>query len=153
MGSLMTSNKPYLIRALHEWILDNELTPYVLVDTQLSGMQVPEEYIQGNQIVFNLTPGIVTNLVVSNEAIQFEARFAGRLRKVYFPIKAVAAIYAKENGEGTAFEVEIEAPQPPHSEAPSVISETEESSQDNQDEPSKTSQKPQLRIVKGDDDS
>ena len=105
----MTSTKPYLIRAFNEWILDNQLTPYLLINAEHPHVLVPKEYVQDGKIVFNITPGIVSTLSVTNEALEFDARFSGRQKHIYAPMSAVIAIYAKENGRGMVFEPEEEA--------------------------------------------
>lgn len=99
----MTSTRPYLIRALHEWILDNGLTPYLVVDAGNPDAHVPREYVDAGKIVFNVSPGAAHHLVLGNEAIEFGARFGARTMQIAVPITAVLAIYAKENGQGLIF--------------------------------------------------
>ena len=108
----MTPSRPYLTRALYEWILDNDFTPYVLVDATLVGVQVPTEHVKNGQIVLNVSPGAVRDLLIDNEAVQFNARFGGVPQNIYVPIMAVVAIYAKENGQGMVFGHEAGAPDP-----------------------------------------
>lgn len=108
----MTPSRPYLMRALFEWVLDNESTPYVLVDANIMGVQVPQEYVQDGQIVLNISPTAVQGLLINNEAMSFNARFAGVTQNIYVPIVAVLAIYAKETGEGMVFGSEAGAPDP-----------------------------------------
>jgi stringent starvation protein B len=102
----MRSSRPYLVRALHEWISDNGLTPYLLVNATIPGCQLPETYVKDGRIVFNTALDVVEDLVLDNEAINFTARFSGVPTHIYVPIEAVVAIYAKENGEGMAFSEE-----------------------------------------------
>jgi stringent starvation protein B len=102
-GINMTSNKPYLLRALNEWILDNELTPHIIVDVHAQGVEVPEQAIQDGKLVLNIAPQATQNLVVGNDCITFQARFSGTPFKIYLPIDAVMAIYARENGQGMMF--------------------------------------------------
>ncbi len=102
----MTSNRPYLLRALHEWILDNGLTPYILVDASVSGVQVPTEYVREDSIVLNISPDAIRELVISNEWVQFNARFNGQAMNVAVPMPAVQAIYARENGQNMVFTTE-----------------------------------------------
>ena len=112
----MNSNRPYLLRALSEWILDNACTPHVVVDAGGSQVSVPEEFVKDGQIILNIRPDAVRNLVVSNEAISFEARFAGVPRQIYVPMENIIAIYAQENGQGMVFggeSVPTDPPQPP----------------------------------------
>lgn len=102
----MSSNRPYILRALHEWIVDNDCTPYMVANTALEGVEVPMQYAQNGQIVLNLSPRAVVALQISNEAVSFNARFGGVARDVYVPIAAVMGIYARENGQGIVFEPE-----------------------------------------------
>ncbi len=102
----LTPRRPYLVRAFYEWLVDNELTPHLVVDATLPGVQVPEEFIQDGQIILNIAPRAVGNLEMSNEAITFNARFGGKPHSVIAPLYAVHAIYARENCAGTMFEPE-----------------------------------------------
>ena len=102
----MQSQRPYFIRAIHEWVCDNNWTPYLLVDTSIAGVFVPLEYAQDGQIVLNVSPAACQNLSLDNEVIEFSARFAGQPRQLYVPVSAVLAIYAKENGQGMFFDPE-----------------------------------------------
>ncbi len=99
----MTPSQPYLVRAIYEWIVDNELTPYVLVNAESDASQVPRQYVENGKIVLNLGPVAVDDLEMANEYIAFNARFGGKAMNVSFPISAVLAIYAKENGQGMVF--------------------------------------------------
>jgi stringent starvation protein B len=104
----MSANRPYLIRAFYEWIVDNDCTPYLVVDAVAPGVKVPAQFIQNGQIVLNVLPSAVANLQLGNDAITFNARFGGQPFSLYIPSKAVLAIYAKENGAGTVFTLEEE---------------------------------------------
>lgn len=99
----MTSSKPYLIRGLYEWLLDNDATPYVLVDTGNDAVTIPQGIASDGKVVLNLSPGAIQNLEMTNEYLSFSARFNGVAQDVYCPIASVLAIYAKENGEGMMF--------------------------------------------------
>jgi stringent starvation protein B len=99
----MTSSRPYLVRAIHEWILDNEMTPHLLVDIEGDGVDVPAQQGQNGKIVLNISPEAVEGLMLGNDAIGFRARFGGIAKDVYVPIDSVLAIYAKENGRGMVF--------------------------------------------------
>lgn len=99
----LTSTKPYLVRALYEWILDNGLTPHLLVDAQYPGTQVPPEFVQDGQIVLNLAPTAVRNLVIGNDRIHFGARFGGVARELSVPSEAVLGIFTRENHQGMVF--------------------------------------------------
>jgi stringent starvation protein B len=96
----MTSNRPYLLRAVHEWICDNGLTPYVVADATQPDLRVPPQAISEGRVVLNLAPRAVTHLEIGNDAITFMARFGGVSHAVTLPIAAVQAIYARENGQG-----------------------------------------------------
>jgi len=102
----MTPNQPYLLRAFYEWIVDNNLTPYIVVDAHYAGTQVPQEFVQDGQIVLNMSPASTSNLQLGLQDIMFDARFGGVPRNIVVPCPAVLAIYAKENGAGTVFTVE-----------------------------------------------
>ena len=100
----MTSSKPYLVRALYEWILDNDNTPYILVDTYGPGISIPPGIAnEEGKVVLNLAPGAIDNLQMSNEAISFSARFNKVSEDIYCPMASLLAIYARENGEGMMF--------------------------------------------------
>jgi len=99
----MTSNRPYLLRAIYDWISDNGLTPYVLVDAAHVGVKVPAHVIKNGQVVLNLAMRAVANLDLGNDRISFEARFSGVSQSIVIPIQAVLALYAQENGQGMMF--------------------------------------------------
>lgn len=100
----MTPSRPYLVRAINEWLVDNNLTPHVLVDATRPGVQVPAGYVQDGRIVLNVAPGAVRDLFIRNEALSFSARFGGTPMLVHVPMSAVLAIYARENGQGMFFD-------------------------------------------------
>lgn len=102
----MISNRSYLFRAFYDWIVDNNLTPYILIDAELPHVEVPEQYVQNGKITLNISPNAVLNFKRDNKSIQFEASFNGQPMLVYAPIKAVLAIYARENGQGMVFSEE-----------------------------------------------
>jgi stringent starvation protein B len=104
----MTSNRPYLIRALYEWLLDNDLTPHLLVDADYKNVVVPRQFVEEGRIVLNINPSAVMNLEMSNELISFNARFGGKETDVMLPPLAVLGIYARENGRGMLFPDELE---------------------------------------------
>lgn len=104
----MTARRPYLLRAFYEWLLDNKLTPHLVVDVALPGISVPMEFARDGQIILNIAPHAVGNLELGNDEIRFNARFGGIPRQVRVPVAAVLAIYARENGAGTMFEPEDE---------------------------------------------
>jgi stringent starvation protein B len=102
-----TSTRPYLIRALYEWCTDNGLTPYVAVSVDDS-VQVPREYVKNNEIVLNISFDATSSLKLGNDFIEFKARFAGSSRDIMVPIVRVIAIYARENGQGMAFPMDVD---------------------------------------------
>lgn len=105
----MTSTRPYLLRAFFDWIIDNNLTPYLVVDANVEHVQVPVQYVhEDGSIILNVSPIAVQALVLENDYIEFNARFAGNAMHIYVPIHAVNAIYAKENGRGIVFTEEEE---------------------------------------------
>lgn len=101
--SKMTSSQPYLLRALHEWIVDNGATPQILVDSTHPDLSVPDSVRSGEKIVLNISPSAVRDLEMDNEYVSFVARFSGVSQAVLVPIEAVQAIYARENGQGMMF--------------------------------------------------
>lgn len=110
---VMTSNKPYLIRAFYDWIVDNELTPYILVDATYPGVQVPQEHVRHERIVLNISPSATRGLLLENDRIVFTARFSGQTEQIFVLPNAVLEIYAKENGRGIAFTIEESDDTPP----------------------------------------
>jgi stringent starvation protein B len=102
----MSSNKPYLVRAFYDWISDNDLTPYIVVDVSVYGVLVPMSYVNDGQIVLNVAASAVGTIALGVEAIEFSARFGGKLEHISVPYGAIAAIYAKENGAGTSLPIE-----------------------------------------------
>jgi len=102
----MTSNKPYLIGAFYDWISDNELTPYIVVDVSVYGVLVPMSYVNDGQITLNISSSALGDIAMGEIAIEFSARFGGKLESITVPYGSIAAIYAKENGAGTSFPIE-----------------------------------------------
>lgn len=100
----MISTRPYLIRAFYQWILDNDFTPYIVVNAYTEGTQVPQQYVKDGGIVLNISPRVVDNLEINNDWLTFRARFSGIPHDIIAPIAAVTAIYAQENGRGAVFE-------------------------------------------------
>lgn len=112
----MTPSRPYLIRALYEWIVDNGMTPYVLVDAENEQVVVPQQFVENGKIVLNINPGAVQNLELGNGFVEMDARFSGTPMHVSVPVMSVLAIYARENGKGMVFsEEEGEEPPPENS--------------------------------------
>ncbi len=114
----MTSNRPYLLRAIYDWISDNGLTPYLLVDATAEGVRVPPHVIKNGQVVLNIAMRAVANLDLGNERIGFQARFSGVSHAIHIPIRAVLALYAQENGQGMMFPAEEGDAPPPSDDTP-----------------------------------
>lgn len=98
--------RPYLYHAYYNWIIDNDYTPYLLVDTNYPDVDVPVEYIKNGKIILNIAPRSIGQYVVNDEAISFNARFQGMLRDLYIPLGAAVALYAQESGDGVMFQEE-----------------------------------------------
>lgn len=112
MQDTMTPSRPYLVRAIYEWVVDNDCTPYLLANADYPRAKVPLNYVKEGKIVLNVSPSAVRHLHIDNEFVQFSARFGGQAQEIYLPIGAVLAVYAKENGRGMYFEAD-ELPPPP----------------------------------------
>ena len=110
---VLTSTKPYLVRALYEWINDNKCTPYIIVNAEADDVEVPRQYVEDGRIILNVSAEAVRDLQINNEYLEFNARFNGVATQVYTPISAILAIYAQENGHGMVFnEEEIQGNSP-----------------------------------------
>jgi stringent starvation protein B len=96
----MLSNRPYLARAFYEWIVDSRCTPILVLDAIYPGCQVPKDFIEDNEIVFNLSPEAVRDVKITNDSLTFKASFSGVVHYIQAPIGSILAIYAEENGEG-----------------------------------------------------
>ncbi len=103
----MTPSRPYLIRAVYQWLLDNGLTPHLLIDAEQPGVRVPVAHVKDGQIVLNVSPTAVQRLELGNDVIHFEARFGGQPMTVWIPPAAVLGLYARENGRGMVFPEEL----------------------------------------------
>jgi stringent starvation protein B len=117
------SRRPYLLRAMHEWITDNQQTPHLVVDASLPGVEVPRQYVQGGKIILNVSMNATSSLTLGNDFVRFRARFGAVTHDVNVPIAAVLGIYARETGQGMIFsEADAPPPQPPSptGEAPSA---------------------------------
>ncbi len=134
----MTPSRPYFVRATYEWILDNNLTPYLMVNATYPNTQVPVEYIRDGRIILNLTPSAIRNLHMGNEQVEFSARFGGQPRNLVVPMGAILGVYAKENGKGMFFD---------ESEIPPPAPDTGGSGGDEASRPKPTG-KPSLKVIK-----
>lgn len=132
INAKMSPCRPYFIRSLYEWIVHNHLTPHVVVDALLPGVSVPENHIKDGKIVLNIASDAVGNLEMTNDWVNFDARFSGVPRRIRLPVKSITAIYAIENGRGMVFEPEdFGTDNPPPEKTPTQIK-----------------KRPQLKIVK-----
>ena len=102
----MISNRSYLLRALYEWVLDCDCTPYIVINTESKDVLVPPGYAEDNQIVLNISPSAVRNLDITQGTVYFQSRFSGTAHNVSAPVGSVVAIFAKETGEGMVFDLE-----------------------------------------------
>lgn len=137
----MNSSRPYLVRALYEWIVDNDCTPHLLVNAEYPGVQVPVGFASDGQIVLNASPSAVRHLHMDNQAVSFEGRFGGVAHSLYIPAEAIMAIYARENGQGMVFDME-----------PPLAGGSQESGPEDDgpggNEPPRPSGRPSLKVVK-----
>ena len=140
----MSSSRPHLVRALYDWIIENDCTPYILVNAFADDVQVPQEHVKDGQIILNISPSAVQSLFIRSGAVDFDGRFAGIPKRVYVPISAVMGIYAKENGQGMIFDSDANLPKPP---SPTGTDDSGvRKSADTK--PSSLGKKPALRVVK-----
>lgn len=145
----VSPKRPYLLRAYYDWLVDNSFTPYLVVDATYLGVNVPVEYVKDGQIVLNLSANATGNLQLTNDFIQFNARFKGVSRELYIPMGAALAIYARENGDGVMFEPEEvydELNSEPDTEQPTSFHEAVDSPR-KREEKRKTKSVSHLRIV------
>ncbi len=145
MSQDMTPSRPYLLKAFFDWLLDNEMTPHLLVNARVPHVKVPMQYVQDGQIVLNISPNAVMAFTMDADAVSFNARFGGVPFQVYIPMAAVLAIHARENGVGTFF-----PPEPAYEEwlkeADADVATT--ATPDDEPEPPRPSGRPSLRVVK-----
>lgn len=138
---VMSSSKSYLVNALYQWIVDNNCTPYVLVDAYVRGVEVPQDYVKDGQIVLNIAPSAIGNLRIDKQGLAFNARFGGIPMDIFAPMKAVLGIYARENGQGMMFEPESEPdPEGEPPSGPKLVS--------NKKTETSSNKKTSLRVVK-----
>ena len=139
----MNSSRPYLVRALYEWIVDNDCTPHILVNAEYPAVQVPQGFASDGQIVLNVSPSAVRSLHMDNDAVSFEGRFGGVAHSLFVPISAILGIYARENGQGMVFELE-----------PPALDDDEDDVEPDDDgppeggQPPRPSGRPSLKVVK-----
>ncbi len=144
----LTSTKPYLLRAFYEWIVDNGCTPYLIINAEYEGVQVPTQYVDDGRIVLNISEAAVRGLEINNEQVEFDARFGGVAMTVYAPIPSIMAVYAHENGRGMVFNEDEEVLSADHEPDLTVINSNPDDDDDTPPEPKSKGGKPNLRIVK-----
>ncbi|WP_040849178.1 ClpXP protease specificity-enhancing factor [Thiofilum flexile] len=147
----MTPKRPYLLRAFYEWIVDNGLTPHVLVDANYENVVVPRQYVKNGSIVLNISPGAVHSLHMDNDAVTFSARFNGASFSVYLPMPALKAIYARENQQGASFydsEYGMEEPAKAKESATERLEVVEGHKTEDSNDPTPPRTRPTLRVVK-----
>lgn len=131
----MTPTRPYFLRAVYQWIVDNNCTPFLAVNADIDGVSVPVEYVENGQITLNVSPSAVAYLQIENSHVEFNARFGGTPRSIYVPMAAVLGLYARENGQGMAFPDEYD------------LEDIDAELPDDEPEPPKPG-RPQLKVVK-----
>lgn len=140
MSEPRPSRRPYMLRAMHQWMTDSGLTPHVIVNASAPGAAVPTAYIKDGKIVLNLSYSATQRLDIANDWVEFDARFSGVIHHVRFPVSAVLGVYARETGEGMVFSADDGGSEPPDG-----------SPQDGPDRPASGedgARRPQLKIVK-----
>ena len=143
MEHQMTPSRPYLVRAFYDWLLDNDMTPHLLVNAEVPHVQVPLQFVKDGQIVLNIAPQAVMSFAMGKESISFSARFGGVPFQVYIPMAAIIAIHARENGVGTFF-----PPEPAYEAWLTDGADIDPEIDDEPPEPPKPSGRPSLRVVK-----
>jgi stringent starvation protein B len=139
MSSQIASQRPYLLRAMHEWMTDCGQTPHIVVNALVEGVEVPQQHVQDGKIILNVSFAAIKNLSLGNDEISFEARFAGQARQIILPVSAVQGIYARETSQGMVFPEE------------GVAASSTESSEVDEDKINKGPEKPggsHLKVVK-----
>jgi stringent starvation protein B len=131
----LSSRRPYLLRAMHEWMTDNGQTPHLVVDAGVDGVAVPRQYVRDGKIVLNASYAATSGLLIKNDQVSFSARFGGAPFEIRLPVHAILGIYARETGQGMIFSDDDPAPEPPVSTPPAKAG---------GDEP----RRPRLKVVK-----
>ena len=145
----LPSNKPYLLRAIYEWIVDNNATPHVALFAENPDVLVPEQFVDDGKIILNISPTAAQGLLIDNDSLSFSARFGGKPFNVYAPISAVLALYASENGEGLSFDLEPYDDTPPEDPSPTVIESVDSGGKKpSGSKKSTNSKRPSLKVVK-----
>lgn len=143
----MNSSRPYLIRALYEWIVDNDCTPHMLVNAEYPSVRVPQGFASDGQIVLNVSPSAVRNLHMDNEAVSFDGRFGGVSHTLFVPTCAILGIYARENGQGMVFDLESPELDEEDAEFEDIV-ESDDDAPPPGSPPPRPSGRPSLKVVK-----
>ena len=141
----MKSSRPYLLRGLYEWMLDNDATPHLMVDETLEGVQVPAGYGHEGILILSISPSAVRDLSMTNEDVSFSARFGGKPEHLWIPMAAVKGIFAKETGEGMQFVAE---PGDPPGTTTEPFTSTEKSTHETERPTGRPPGRPGLKIVR-----
>ncbi|WP_313739220.1 ClpXP protease specificity-enhancing factor [Pseudomonas sp.] len=144
----MNSSRPYLVKALYEWIVDNDCTPHMLVNAEYPQVQVPDGFASDGQIVLNVSPSAVRSLHMDNQAVSFEGRFGGVPHSLYVPTGAILGIYARENGQGMVFELEPSLEEDDLALDEEGFGTEDDDSPDGGGQPPRPSGRPSLKVVK-----
>ena len=149
----LTSNKPYLLRAIYEWVVDNDATPHVVLHADNPLVEVPQQFVENGKIVLNVSPSAAKDLLIDNNGLSFSARFGGKPYSIFAPIGAVLALYASETSEGLSFDPEeFDDSTPPDDEPPkahlSDASSDKGSGKAKSTPPKKNAKRPSLKVVK-----
>jgi len=134
----MLVQRPYLLRAFYNWIVDSECTPHIIVDASLPNVEVPVQFVENGKIVLNISPESVVAFSLDDDALSFNARFSGQPMQVYVPLYAIEGIYARENGAGTIF------PEEPAYKLATTPTGADDNSESDDEKP----QRPTLTVVK-----
>ncbi len=148
-----TSNKPYLVRAIYDWVVDNDATPHVVIFADNPEVLVPQQFVDDGKIILNISPSAAQNLIIDQNGMSFSARFSGKPYNIFTPMNALMAVYASENGEGMSFDIEAEndtPPPPPPPKGPKSVEAKKETAVNKGSKKSKTPKKkrPSLKVVK-----
>jgi stringent starvation protein B len=145
-----TSNKPYLVRAIYDWVVDNDATPHVVIFADNPEVLVPQQFVDDGKIILNISPTAAQNLVIDKDGMSFSARFSGKPYNIFTPMNALMAVYATENGEGMSFDIEAENDTPPpEPKGPkSIDSKKESKDKKPKNNTKKKSKRPSLKVVK-----
>jgi len=142
--SALSSTRPYLVRAMHEWMTENSQTPLIVVDAQAEGVIVPLEHVKDGRIVLNVAWSATRDLQLGNDVVSFQARFGGVPQSISFPVEAIRGIYARESGQGMVFQDEPGQAEP----SGNVLADAEQSGDTGSDDPRPRPNGPNLRVVK-----